>query len=86
MTSLTKKIIGFSFLFFFSLVLAATLQAQTPATFDPGIGGPIDGGVGSGDGGGPIIPFDGGMSLMLLASGVGYASDKLRKNGILKSK
>jgi len=27
---------------------------------------------------GPVVPFDGGMSLMLIVSGVGYASKQLR--------
>ena len=46
------------------------LNAQTPAD-DPGIGGPGVGAAPAGDGS-PIVPFDGGMSLILLASGVGY--------------
>ena len=29
---------------------------------------------------GPTVPFDGGLSLMLAASGIGYAAKKLRKN------
>lgn len=28
---------------------------------------------------GPVVPFDGGLSLILLASGVGYASKQLKK-------
>ena len=28
---------------------------------------------------GPQVPFDGGLSLMLAASGIGYASKKLKK-------
>ena len=54
------------------------LQAQTP---DPGIGGPGSGsgssGTPSGDGG-PVVPFDGGLSLILAASGISYASKKLK--------
>jgi len=28
---------------------------------------------------GPTVPFDGGMSLMLLASGISYGAKKIRK-------
>ena len=28
---------------------------------------------------GPTVPFDGGLSLMLAASGIGYAAKKLKK-------
>ncbi len=50
--------------------LNVQLNAQTPAD-DPGIGGPGVGAAPEGDGS-PIVPFDGGMSLILLACGVGY--------------
>ena len=29
---------------------------------------------------GPSVPFDGGMSLILAASGIGYATKRLKKN------
>ena len=58
--------------------------AQTPDPNDPGIGGQGSSSVGAPSSDGvPIVPFDGGMSLVLLASGIGYASDKIkRKNRI----
>jgi len=28
---------------------------------------------------GPVVPLDGGLSLMLIASGIGYSAKKLRK-------
>lgn len=73
------KLIGFVILMgvLFSTVGA---NAQSPAD-DPGIGGPGAPGDGPGGDGGPVVPFDGGMSLMLLASGIGYASKKI-KSGI----
>ena len=43
---------------------------------------PGPGNQGSGTGvttDGPQVPFDGGMSLMLAASGIGYVAKKLRK-------
>ena len=63
-----------------SLLVNTVAQAQSPAD-DPGIGGvgsPTGGGL-TGDGG-PTVPFDDGMSLMLLASGIGYGFKKLRNN------
>ncbi len=54
-------------------------KAQTPAD-DPGIGGPGIGSAPAGDGS-PIVPFDGGMSLVLLASGIGYATKKVKGLG-----
>ena len=63
----------------FALGLLTTATAQSP---DPGIGGPGSGsgpnGTPSGDGG-PVVPFDGGLSLILLASGISYSSKRLKK-------
>ena len=46
-------------------------------------GGPGSNGSGTyGNGnpvGGPNVPFDGGMSLILIASGIGYGVKKLKK-------
>ena len=53
------------------------VNAQSPAD-DPGIGGPGSPGNGPSGDGSPVVPFDGGMSLMLAASGIGYASKKLK--------
>ncbi len=73
------RLIGLSMLIgvLFSTV---TVNAQSPAD-DPGIGGPGSPGNGPGGDGGPVVPFDGRMSLMLLASGVAYAAKK-NKSGI----
>ena len=54
-------------------------KAQSPAD-DPGIGGPGSPSVGVGGDGSPVVPFDGGMSLMLAASGIAYASKKLKRS------
>ena len=54
------------------------VNAQSPAD-DPGIGGvgsPTGGGL-SGDGG-PVVPFDNKMSLLLLVVGVAYAAKKMK--------
>ncbi len=59
------------------LLTAISVKAQSPAD-DPGIGGPGSPSEGVGGDGGPVVPFDGGMSLMLAASGIAYASKKVR--------
>lgn len=61
----------------FTFFVSAIVTAQTPAD-DPGIGGPGVGAAPAGDGS-PIVPFDGGMSLLLAASGIGYMSKKLKR-------
>ena len=55
------------------------VNAQSPAD-DPGIGGPGAPGDGPSGDGSPTVPFDGGMSLLLLLSGIGYGVKNLRKN------
>ena len=62
-----------------SLLVNTVAQAQSPAD-DIGIGGsgsPTSTGL-TGDGS-PTVPFDGGMSLMLAASGIGYVARKFKK-------
>ena len=78
------KLIGLAILV--SICFATiNVKAQSPAD-DPGIGGvgsPTGGGL-SGDGG-PTVPFDGGMSLMLLASGIGYAAKRIKNKGLTEN-
>ncbi len=75
---ITKIICLFLLLSVFSL-MPPMVEAQfgvggvAPGT-DPTV--PI---TGAGNPGGPVVPFDGGMSLMLLASGVSYCAKKLRR-------
>ena len=79
-----KNILKGAILLLIVLGTHSIVQAQSP---DPGIGGPGSGsgpsGTPSGDGG-PVVPFDGGMSLMLAASGISYAAKKMkaRKEGV----
>ncbi len=56
---------------------AVHVNAQSPAD-DPGINGPGSPNNGPSGDGSPVVPFDGGMSIMLAASGIGYASKKLK--------
>ena len=71
------KLIGLSILIGICLT-STSVKSQSPAD-DPGIGGPGSPGDGPGGDGGPVVPFDGRMSLMLLASGIGYGVKKLKK-------
>ena len=67
------------------LIIVITIFTTINSNAQPGPGGP--GSVGSGiqasgasdSGGSPTVPFDGGMSLMLAASGIGYAAKKLKR-------
>ena len=47
------------------------------------IGGPGTNGSGTfgngTNGGTPVVPFDGGMSLILAASGIGYGAKRMRR-------
>lgn len=63
---------------------AVSVNAQSPAD-DPGIGGPGSPGNGPTGDGGPIVPFDGGMTLMLAALGIAFASKKLKEGGLVLS-
>jgi len=76
MKLVTNKVIRLSFILLLSVFVSTIVIAQTPAD-DPGIGGPGVGVAPAGDGS-PIVPFDGGMSLMLLASGIGYSMKKIK--------
>ena len=85
MQQITKsiKLIGLSILIGVCFT-TVSLKAQTPDD-DPGIGGPGSGGNTPGDDGGPVVPFDGGMSLILAASGISYAAKKVRRLNAVKA-
>ncbi len=77
-----KKILKISFraivivaLAFVSIQLNA--QAPTPPSGIPGTSG--SGTLANGSSPSATVPFDGGMSLMLAASGIGYAAKKLKR-------
>jgi len=76
-----KKILQLGIKTLIVAVVATIITVKANAQGNPG--GPGSNGSGTyGNGspvGGPIVPFDGGMSLMLLASGIGYGVKKLRK-------
>ncbi len=81
MQTMTKRIGLSLIILFISCCLNSSLNAQTPAD-DPGIGGPGTSDSAPAGDGAPIVPFDGGMSLLLAASGIGYAVKRLRTREI----
>ena len=72
----SAKLLGLALVIGFCFT-AVNVKAQSPAD-DPGIGGPGSPGNGPSGDGSPVVPFDGGMSIMLAASGIGYAAKKLK--------
>ena len=78
MQTTMKAIRTLGFILLLSICVNNITNAQSPAD-DPGIGGPGSPTIGVGADSGPVVPFDGGMSLVLAASGIGYAS-KILKN------
>ena len=64
------------------LCVNTSINAQSPAD-DPGIGGPGSPSQGVGGDGGPVVPFDGGMSLILLAGGMVYGYKKCKERAMI---
>ena len=74
MKKILKSVISLSGLvLLITIVLVVKVQAQP----NPGPGNQGNATGPTTDG--PTVPFDGGMSLILLASGIGYGTKKLRK-------
>ena len=69
------KLVGFVLLM--TICVHSTLNAQTPAD-QPGIAAGPGETAYNGDGG-PIVPFDGGMNLLLAATGIAFASMNYKK-------
>jgi len=77
-----KNIINTSILVFLLTAVATIVTIEANAQGNPGGPGSAGSGI-AGDGspvGSPAVPFDGGMSIMLVASGIGYAAKKLKRN------
>jgi len=86
MKSLKIKIIKVGLILFTSVLLTTVNNAQTPAD-DPilvGGSGPGGGVAPAGDGS-PIVPFDNNMTLLLLTTGVAFASIKVRKGYLISN-
>ena len=82
MRTITKTISAIALVLAISFCVNTSLKAQTPAD-DPGIGGPGSPGNGPQGDGGPVVPFDGGMSLVLAALGVAYSYKKVKQQQLL---
>ena len=54
------------------------VNAQSPAD-DPGIGGPGSPGDGPGGDGGPVVPLDRDLSILLISVGIAYGYKKILK-------
>lgn len=72
-----KLILLLSFTCIITFAIAITpIKAQTPVVLDdPEGGNPL---TPTEDG--PTVPFDGGMSLLILSAGAGYLARKLKEN------
>ena len=55
-----------------------SVKAQSPAD-DPGIGGPGSPGDGPGGDGGPVVPLDRDLSILLISVGIAYGYKKIIK-------
>ncbi len=80
MTLKSAKLIGLAMIISLCFT-TVNVNAQSPAD-DPGIGGPGSPGNGPSGDGSPVVPFDGGMSLMLVASGISYTAKKVKGTSI----
>ena len=78
MRTITKTFGAIALVLAISFCVNTSVKAQSPAD-DPGIGGPGSPGDGPGGDGGPVVPFDSSFSLMLVASGIGFAAKKLNE-------
>ncbi len=63
----------------FIAVAGIVLMANSAIDAQPNPGPGNSGSTINTTGDGPTIPFDGGMSLMLIASGISYGAKKLKK-------
>lgn len=72
-----KKILKSGIIAVAVILLTVSLTTVLHAQPNPGPGQQGGGSGPTQDG--PTVPFDGGMSLMLLVSGIGYGVKKLRK-------
>jgi len=79
MKNIINNTIRVSLITVLAVIVAVTANAQgNPG--GPGTNGSNNYGNGAPAGGGsPAVPFDGGMSLMLAASGISYATKKLKR-------
>jgi hypothetical protein len=78
MNRLTKTIGAIGLALTISFCVNTSVKAQTPDD-DPGIGGPGSGGSSPGDDGGPVVPLDRDLSILLISVGIAYGYKKIVK-------
>ena len=61
---------------------AINVSAQSPAD-DPGIGGPGSPSEGVGGDGGPVVPLDRDLSIILIAAGIAYGYKKVKQAALV---
>jgi hypothetical protein len=66
------------------IVAPQQASAQTPAVLDGTPGGETGGDGNGGFGDGPVVPLDGGLSCILLASAIGYGMKQTKNNSYIK--
>jgi hypothetical protein len=71
-TARTKLIFKILVLNTVMFICVSGIKAQTPAVLDGTPGGETGGDGNGGFGDGPVVPLDGGLSCILLASAIGY--------------
>ena len=59
-------------------ITTISVKAQSPAD-DPGIGGPGSPGDGPDGDGGPVVPLDRDLSILLISVGIAYGCKKIIK-------
>jgi len=82
-TILCKNLLGLLLIGFFSFA-SVVVNAQSPAD-DPGIGGPGSPSEGVGGDGGPVVPLDRDLSIMLIAVGIAYGYKKMAKGTLVNA-
>ena len=75
------KLIGLS-IFIGVLISTVNVNAQSPAD-DPGIGGPGSPGDGPGGDGGPVVPLDRNLSILLISVGIAYGYKKIGQKAVV---
>jgi len=64
------------------LFTTVSANAQSPAD-DPGIGGPGAPGDGPGGDGGPVVPLDRDLSILLISVGIAYGYKKIGQKTVV---
>ena len=85
MKQVTKRLKITLVVMFMGICLTAiNVKAQSPAD-DPGIGGPGSPSEGVGGDGGPVVPLDRDLSIMLIAVGIAYGYKKMAKGTLVNA-